>query len=237
VSTAIPPEVIRHRTQATLTRRPGARTARTTAALAATLGVAAAGWGVSIHQMKGMDMGVATGLGSLAFFIPLWVWMMAAMMLPGAAPAVVRRGQEHGVRAVPLFVGSYLGVWTLVGLAVYALYGSHDTATAGAFVIGAGVYELTPVKQYFRRRCLERVGTGLEFGLSCVGSSIALMLMFVALGFMSIRWMAVIAVVIVAQKLWPPRAVLDVPLALAIVGFGVSILVAPSLIPGLTPSM
>jgi predicted metal-binding membrane protein len=187
--------------------------------------------------MHGMDMGVATGLGSLASFLPLWVWMMAAMMLPGTAPAVVRRGQEHGVLAVPLFVGSYLGVWTLVGLAVYALYGSHDTATAGAFVIGAGVYELTPVKQYFRRRCLERVGTGLEFGLSCVGSSVALMLMFVVLGVMSIRWMAVIAVVIVAQKLWPPRAVPDVPLALAIVGFGVSILVAPSLIPGLTPSM
>jgi predicted metal-binding membrane protein len=63
------------------------------------------------------------------------------------------------------------------------------------------------------------------------------MLMFVALGVMSIRWMAVIAVVIVAQKLWPPRAVLDVTLALAIVGFGISILVAPSLIPGLTPTM
>jgi predicted metal-binding membrane protein len=237
MNAAVRPEVIRHRTQVTLTRRPGARTARTTAALTATLGVAAAGWAVSIHQMNGMDMGVATGVGSLAFFIPLWVWMMAAMMLPGAARAVVRRGEEHGVRAVPLFVGSYLGVWTLFGLAVYALYGSHGTATAGAFVIGAGVYELTPVKQYFRRRCLERVGTGLEFGLFCVGSSIGLMLMFVAVGVMSLKWMAVTAVLIVAQKLWPPRAVLDVPLALAIVGFGIAILVAPSLIPGLTPAM
>jgi hypothetical protein len=54
---------------------------------------------------------------------------------------------------------------------------------------------------------------------------------------MSVKWMAVTAVLIVAQKLWPPRAVLDVPLALAIVGFGIAILVAPSLIPGLTPAM
>ena len=213
------------------------RAAATAAALAATLGLAAAGWVVSIRQMNGMDMGVATEVGSLAFFLPLWVWMMAAMMLPGCTPAVVRREQDRGVLAVPLFVGSYLGVWTLVGLAVYAAYGSHGTATAGAFVVAAGVYELTPVKQYFRRRCLEHVGAGIEYGLSCVGSSIGLMLMFVALGVMSIRWMAVIAVIIVAQKVLPPRAVVDVPLALAIVGFGISILVAPSLIPGLTPAM
>ena len=234
---AFGPEVSWPRTDATLTSRPRSRTVATAVALLATLGVAAAGWVVSIQQMNGMDMGVATGVGSLAFFVPLWVWMMAAMMLPGTAPAVVRRGQERGVLAVPLFVGSYLGVWTLVGLAVYAVYGSHGTATAGVFVVGAGVYELTPVKQYFRRRCLERVGSGLEFGLCCVGSSIGLMLMFVALGVMSIRWMAVTAVLIVTQKLLPPRAVVDGPLALAIVGFGISILVAPSLIPGLAPAM
>ncbi|HWC39280.1 MAG TPA: DUF2182 domain-containing protein [Acidimicrobiales bacterium] len=213
------------------------RAATTSVALLATLGVAAVGWVVSIRQMNGMDMGVATGVGSLAFFVPLWVWMMAAMMLPAVAPAVVRRSQVRGVLAVPLFIGSYLGVWTLVGLAVYAVDGSHGTATAGALVIGAGVYELTPVKQYFRRRCLRRVGSGLEYGLSCVGSSIGLMLMFVALGVMSIRWMAVVAAIILDQKLLPPRTVVDVPLALAIVGFGITILVAPSLVPGLTPVM
>jgi predicted metal-binding membrane protein len=203
----------------------------------ATLGVAAAGWVVSVQQMNGMNMGVATGVGSLAFFMPLWVWMTAAMMLPGSAPAVVRRGTDHGVFAVPIFVGSYLGVWVLVGLAVYAAYGSHGTSTAAGFAIGAGVYELTPVKQYFRRRCLERVGSGFDFGLSCVGSTIGLMLMFVTVGVMSVTWMAAIAAVVVVQKLLLPRAVVDVPLALAIVGFGISILVAPSLIPGLTPAM
>jgi predicted metal-binding membrane protein len=163
--------------------------------------------------------------------------MMTAMMLPGVTAAVVRRGQERGVLAVPLFVGSYLGVWTLVGLAVYTAFGSHGTVTAGAFVIGAGIYELTPVKQFFRRRCLERVGSGFEYGLSCVGSSIGLMLMFIALGVMSLRWMAVVAAIIVAQKLLAPRPAVDVALAMAIVGFGISILVAPSLIPGLTPAM
>ena len=71
--------------------RPG--TGATAAALTATLGLAAASWVVTVRQMNGMDMGVATKLGSFAFFAALWAWMMAAMMLPGAAPAVVRRAQ------------------------------------------------------------------------------------------------------------------------------------------------
>ena len=207
-------------------------------ALTATLGLAAAAWVVAIRQMNGMDMGVATQLGSFVFFVALWVSMMAAMMLPGAAPAVLRRARASGrVRTVPLFVGSYLAVWTLVGVAVYALYRPHGSFAAGAVVIAAGIYELTPLKRYSRRRCRESVRSGFEFGLYCVGSSIGLMLMLVALGVMSVAWMAVIAALAVAQKLLPAKAAIDVPLAVAMVGLGILILVAPSLVPGLTPPM
>jgi predicted metal-binding membrane protein len=215
-----------------------ARTAATAAALAATLGLAAASWVVAVRQMTGMDMGVATELGSFAFFVALWVTMMAAMMLPGAAPAVLRRAHASGrVRAVPLFVGSYLSVWTLVGVAVYAVYRPHGSLAAGAAAIAAGVYEFTPLKQHFRRHCRESVRSGFEFGLYCVGSSIGLMLMLVALGVMSVTWMSVIAVLILAQKLLPPKPAIDVPLALAIIGLGILIVLAPTSVPGLTPPM
>jgi predicted metal-binding membrane protein len=187
--------------------------------------------------MNGMDMGVATQLGSFAFFAALWVSMMAAMMLPSAAPAVLRRAQTSGMREVPLFVGSYLAVWTLVGVAVYALYRPHGSFAAGALVIAAGLYELTPLKQHCRRRCRESVGSGFEFGLSCVGSSIGLMLMLVALSVMSVTWMSVVAVLVLAQKLLPAKAAIDVPLALAIVALGVLIVIAPSLVLGLAPTM
>ncbi len=214
------------------------RTAATTAALAATLGLAAASWVVTVRQMNGMDMGVATRLGSFAFFVALWVSMMAAMMLPGAAPAALRRAHASGgVRAVPPFVGSYLAVWTLVGVAVYALYRPHGSFTAGAVTIAAGIYEFTPLKQHFRRRCRESVRSGFEFGLQCVGSSIGLMLMLVVLSVMSVTWMSVIAVLVFAQKLLPAKAAIDVPLALAIVGLGILILIAPSSVPGLTAPM
>src|ERR1700733_4489234 len=100
----------------------------TTLALAATLGLAAGCWIISVRQMNGMNMGVATRLGSFAFFAALWVPMMAAMMLPGAVPAVLRRVHARGrVRAIPLFVGSYLAVWSFVGVAVFALYRPHGS--------------------------------------------------------------------------------------------------------------
>lgn len=220
-------------------RRPAEGPKAVTAlALMATLGVAAVFWIIAALLMNGMDMGVATRLGSFSFFIAVWVSMMAAMMLPGAAPAVLRLAQTSSrVRAVPLFVGSYLVVWTLVGAALYALYRPHGTLAAGAVVIAAALYELTPLKHRFRRRCQEITRSGFEFGLCCIGSSLGLMLMLLALGVMSVTWMAVVAVLVIGQKLLPAKAVIDVPLALAMAGLGIVIVLAPSFVPGHTPPM
>jgi hypothetical protein len=66
---------------------------------------------------------------------------------------------RYGALAVPLFVGSYLAVWTLVGVAVYALYRPHGSLAASAVAIAARVYEITPLKQYFRGRCREALLT------------------------------------------------------------------------------
>jgi len=189
-----------------------------TAQLIVLLGLSEACWVVAVRQMSGMDTGTATELGSLAFFVAAWVPMMAAMMLPGAVPAAAR---VRGALAVPFFAGSYLVVWTAVGLAAYAVYRPHGAAVAGALTIAAGLYELTPLKDRCRRRCRESVRSGFEFGVYCVGSSIGLMVVLLALGAMSITWMVVVALLVLAQKLLPPRAVLDVPVALAIVGLGV----------------
>jgi predicted metal-binding membrane protein len=61
--------------------------------------------------------------------------------------------------------------------------------------------------------------------------------MLVALGVMSIGWMAVIALLSLAQKLLPPKPSADIPIALAIVLRGALILLAPDSVPGPTPSM
>ena len=211
---------------------------KTAAALISTLGLAAACWVVAVQQMSGMDMGAATELGSFPVFLAVWVPMMAAMMLPGAVPAVSRFVRVKGrALAAPLFAGSYLAVWAVVGFAAFALYQPHGTSAAGALAGAAGLYELTPLKRECRRRCRERVRSGFQFGLYCVGSSSGLMVMLLALGVMSVTWMSVVAILVLAQKLLPPRAWIDVPVALAIVGLGALILITPSSVPGLVLPM
>jgi predicted metal-binding membrane protein len=219
-----------------IARRPRAEPAGMVPVLAATLVLSAGCWVIAAWLMDGMDMGVATRPGSFWFFAAAWVTMMAAMMLPGAAPAMARHARARGrLRAAPLFLGSYLAVWALVGVAVYALIRPHGPIAAGAVVIAAGAYELTPVKRHFRQACHEAAGSGMRFGLRCAGSCVGLMGMLVALGVMSLFWMAVIAVATCAQKLLPAKAAIDVPVAVAIVGLGLLIVLAPSHVPGLTP--
>ena len=221
-----------------MTEHTSTRTPAAAAALTATVGLAAASWVVAARLMNRMDMGVVTPLGSFGSFLVLWVAMMAAMMLPGAAPAALRyAGAVRRVDAVVLFVGSYLAVWTAFGVAVFAVYRPHGPLAAGAITIAAGLYEFTPLKLAFRRRCREHASSGFEFGLCCVGSSIGLMVMLAALGIMNPTWMTVITVLVIGQKFVPVRAAIDAPIALAIIGFGILLVAAPAAVPGLAPPM
>ncbi len=150
--------------------------------------------------------------------------MMVAMMAPSAVPAIARRAREsHGMFAAPLFAGSYLGLWAVVGVAMCLLYRPPGAVAAGTLMVGAGLYELTPLKRECRRRCREHVRSGLRFGVYCLGSSIGLMLVLVAVDVMSVALMWAIAVVVLAQKLLPPHPAVDVPLTLAMITLGVAI--------------
>lgn len=221
-------------------RPPGAAgdAARRTWALAVLLGAAAICWVIAIRRMSGMDMGASTRLGSFGSFALVWLVMMAAMMLPGATPAALRRVRASGrLLAAPVFAGGYLAVWVAAGLAVYALDRPHGTVAAGVAAIAAGGYELTPVKRRCRQMCAGAVNSGWGFGLSCAGASAGLMLVQVTAGVMSVAWMAGIGCLITAQKLLPPRPAVDVPVALALAGLGIVMIAAPSAIPGLVPAM
>jgi predicted metal-binding membrane protein len=198
-------------------------------ALGITVGLGAAGWAVAVYRMGGMDMGPATTLGSFPFFLSVWVPMMAAMMLPGLAPASLRlAARPRRPLDVPIFIASYLAVWALVGTVIYVLYRPHGAAAAGAVAVAAGLYELTPLKRRWRRSCRDDPATpggaasGWHLGLCCVGSSIGLMLVMVAFGAMSLTWMAGAAAVLSIQKILPPRAAVDIPLAAAIVVLGLT---------------
>jgi predicted metal-binding membrane protein len=228
------------RTEGASTRRTGWGAIGTPGSLAvvATVAVAAAGWIVTIQRMGGMDMGVATRLGSLSSFISVWVPMMAAMMLPGTAP-LAGRIVGAGGRMVELsrYLLGYLAVWAALGVGVYAVYRPHSTAVAGALTLAAGGYELTPVKRRYRQAGREQLSSGWRMGLCCAVSSAGLMLVMLALGVMSVTWMAAVAAVVLLQKLSRPRKVVDVGVAMAIVALGIAVLIAPSSVPGLSSPM
>jgi predicted metal-binding membrane protein len=170
--------------------------------------------------MAGMH---AASMSGMTMALPLFVATMAAMMLPSAVPAIARRVHDgEGPLAAPLFAASYLGVWALAGLAMWLLYQPPGGAASGALLIGAGIYELTPLKRECRRRCRERVRSGARFGALCFGSSIGLMLVLVAVNVMSVPLMIAIGAVVLAQKLSAPSPTLDLSLALAIVALGVA---------------
>src|SRR6185437_5140591 len=229
--------------------------------IGALLVLAAVAWAITNDQMAGMDAGPGTDLGSLGFFLGVWVVMMAAMMFPSIAPMVLmfariqegRRDREAGAPAglTTLFVGGYLVSWAAAGLIGYALFelgraafGSTfawDNAgpyLAGAIIVAAAVYQLTPLKDVCLRNCRSplmflmnhskpgRIGAvrmGVEHGGYCVGCCWMLMAALFALGVMSLGWMAFIAALIAAEKLLPSRELANRGIAILLLVLGLSV--------------
>jgi predicted metal-binding membrane protein len=235
------------------------------------LAAALAAWVVTVDRMQGMDAGPGTDLGGLGWFVGIWVTMMAAMMLPSVSPMVlvfarVSRERQRQGRAgfVPtwIFVAGYLASWTAYGLLAYGVfrlvtaidsgYLAWDRAgayVAGAAIVSAGIYQLTPLKELCLRHCRGpmhfvlhgwrpgRAGAlrmGAEHGLYCVGCCWGLMVILFAVGVMSLFWMAAVAGVIFAEKLFPFGLRLSRVFAVAFVAFGIWVAVAPGSVPGLT---
>ncbi|MBV9364805.1 MAG: DUF2182 domain-containing protein [Solirubrobacterales bacterium] len=115
---------------------PRRRTARVRHALAAArarlgrvlllLAFAGAAWWSTVDRMAGMDGGPGTGLGTLGWFLGVWVVMMAAMMFPSLAPTTAvlhaRMTRRRGWSRPLLFTAAYLLVWGAAGLVAYGLF-------------------------------------------------------------------------------------------------------------------
>ncbi len=142
--------------------------------VAALFAMAAAGWWWTVHQMRGMDEGPWTALGTLAWFLGVWVVMMAAMMFPSVAPTVAlysRMTKQRSPLSPLLFAGGYLLTWAGAGLVAFAVMALVNRAAgdvlawdrAGRWVAGttllvAAVYQLTPLKDVCLGKCRSPLG-------------------------------------------------------------------------------
>jgi predicted metal-binding membrane protein len=245
---------------------PAFAAARTRLALVGLLfGLAALGWWLTVDQMRGMDAGPWTRLGTFSWFIGVWVVMMAAMMFPSVSPTVALYSHMTKARApiAPLlFASGYLVTWAGAGVLAFGLALAGDRAPgdvfawdnagrwiAGATLLVAAVYELTPLKDVCLGKCRSPLGLllgtwrdgptgavqmGLKNGAWCVGCCWALMASFFALGIMSVVWMAIVAGLIAVEKTLPWRRVATIGVAGILVVLGALLLLSPDAIPGLT---
>jgi predicted metal-binding membrane protein len=201
--------------------------------IAALLVVAGIGWASTATLMQGMDAGPWTSLGTLGWFLGVWVAMMAAMMFPSVAPTVALYAcLTHAPRLRPwLFACGYLLTWVAAGFVAYALGATATTllgnaiawrnagrGLAGAALIVAAIYELTSLKDVCLGKCRKpflvllgswrdgssgAVRMGVSNGAWCVGCCWALMASLFALGAMSLWWMVFVAAVIALEKTVP----------------------------------
>src|SRR5262252_60452 len=124
--------------------------------------------------MSGMDAGPWTELGTLAWFLGVWVAMTAAVMLPSAAPTVTlySRLSPSRTRLSPLaFVAGYVLTWSTVGLFAFVFASVGDRVAgnvlawdragrwaAGITLLAAAAYELTPLKDACLGKCRSPLG-------------------------------------------------------------------------------
>jgi len=227
--------------------------------------LAGVGWWWTSREMHGMDTGPWTGLGELGWFLGVWVVMMAAMMLPSVSPTVTlysRLAHERAPLPPLAFAAGYLLTWSAVGLVAFAGAAAVGNETgdvlawhragrwvAGATLLAAALYELTPLKDACLGKCRSPLGSmltswrsgpvgalqmGATHGVWCVGCCWMLMASLFALGVMSIAWMAFVAALIAFEKLirWRRLATTGTVAVLAVLG--VLVLAAPHAVPALT---
>lgn len=225
------------------------------------LALAAAAWALTAWQTQGMADGRSPATGP---FVASWVVMMAAMMLPAVAPVVALYAQaaRRGVvAALPFFVAGYLLVWALSALP--ALLVARQVAMpmmegkqwvgrlAGAALVLAAAYELSPAKRVCLRHCRSPLGVFLSrrgslasprtallagggHGLYCLGCCWALMAVLMAVGGMQLAWALGLALVVSAEKLLPRGELVVQLTAVACAAAGAALLWSPDLLAHVT---
>jgi predicted metal-binding membrane protein len=136
--------------------------------------LAALAWWLTVDRMRGMDEGPGTDLGTLGWFLGVWVVMMAAMMFPSISPTVAlysRMTRKRAPLAPLVFASGYLLTWTTAGIVAFGvsdlgggLLGDElawDRAgrwVGGATLLAAAIYELTPLKDVCLGKCRSPLG-------------------------------------------------------------------------------
>jgi predicted metal-binding membrane protein len=188
----------------------------------------------------------------LLMWLTMMVAMMFPTIAPMVlAHRLVVRHRGEGILPSLAFVLGYLLVWTAIGVVPLTVFLAFRDLPddqlvlawlpriSGLVLIGAGLYQFTAWKRACLRACRTplsfimthnfgggvpgAVKAGLVHGAFCLGCCWALMTVLVVVGLMNLVWMAIIALVFLAEKNWASAAHLNrvVGAALSVLGFAV----------------
>jgi predicted metal-binding membrane protein len=152
------------------------------------------------------------------------------------------------------FVSGYLIVWvgfSLVatvlnwllhtGGALTSMMGHVASNVAGPLLIVGGLFQLTPLKNACLKLCRSPIGylttnwregvvgalqMGTHHGLYCLGCCWMLMLLLFVLGVMNLPWVAVLTIIVLAEKVFPGGQYLSRGLGLGLIVWGTWLTVA-----------
>jgi predicted metal-binding membrane protein len=194
---------------------------------------------MEFHAAMGMSMmDLPWTMADVLFTLAMWVVMMVGMMAPSAAPVLLLFAASRaklaapGVKSTVLMFGlGYFAIWSgFSAAAALAQWGLHEAAMlspamsasspylAGAILIGAGAYQLTPWKGACLTHCQSPLGflmthwrsglfgafqMGLRHGAYCLGCCWALMCVLFVVGVMNLVWVAVLTGLVLIEKTGP----------------------------------
>jgi predicted metal-binding membrane protein len=170
-----------------------------------------------------------------------------------------RRARGQPFVSTWVFAGAYILLWSSTGLLAYGLAVGGDALAeestwimdnagrfGGALLIAAGVYQLTPLKEICVSKCRtpmsflmnswrEGLGgslrMGIEHGGYCLGCCWLLFLILFPLGMMNVAVLALITVVIFAEKVFPLARRISYAAGIALIAYGAVVLFVPDALP------
>ena len=182
------------------------------------------------------DMSMPAMRPPFAALALMWWVMMAAMMLPSAAPAVLlyarvreMRSRDADIAQSWVFLTGYLAIWLLFSLAAAALQQQvagppmavQSRVLQAIVLIAAGLYQLSPLKaaclgecrapaqflsRHWRPGATGAVRLGVMHGAYCVGCCWLLMALLFVGGVMNVAWIVALTLIVAAEKLLPGGA-------------------------------
>jgi len=213
-----------------------------------------------------MGMGAALFLAIWVVMMVAMMFPTAAPMILMFA-RVQRDKRQSGRAFVPtwVFVSAYLLIWTLSGVLAYVgavwverlayqvpWVMANAARIGGSVLVLAGLYQLSPLK----RSCLAKCRTpldfilsswrdgymgsfrmGLEHGMYCLGCCWLLFVIFFPLGMMNVAAMAVVTILIFAEKSFPMGQRIAQLAALLLIAYGVLVEVVPGALPTMRAPM